>query len=164
MTIGDESLSRQTRREFCAHGCQAAVLAACSGTLGSLLAACASSNPTAPSNVASLPVVTGSITNRTVSLTVDSSSPLAPVGGAALVQFVGGALLAVRTSDTAFTALSAMCTHQACTITGFSNQIFVCPCHGSQFDTSGRVVMGPALASLQQYPTQFANNVLTVSV
>jgi Rieske Fe-S protein len=54
-------------------------------------------------------------------------------------------------------------THQACTITGHGNQTFVCPCHGSQFDTSGRVLSGPAPAPLPRYQTQFANNVLTIT-
>jgi cytochrome b6-f complex iron-sulfur subunit len=41
---------------------------------------------------------------------------------------------------------------------------FVCPSHGSQFDSSGRVVTGPAGNALQQYATQFSGNVLTISL
>jgi len=40
---------------------------------------------------------------------------------------------------------------------------YVCPCHGSRFDTSGRVLNGPASRALRQYQTQFANGVLTVT-
>jgi cytochrome b6-f complex iron-sulfur subunit len=40
---------------------------------------------------------------------------------------------------------------------------FVCPCHGSEFDTSGHVLVGPASTPLRQFQTQFANNVLTIS-
>jgi hypothetical protein len=49
---------------------------------------------------------------------------------------------------------SATCTHQACTITGFQNQSYVCPCHLSTFDLNGRVQVGPAVAPLPQYPSQ----------
>ena len=42
-----------------------------------------------------------------------------------------------------FEALSLCCTHLGCTLeedgTGFS-----CPCHGSQFNSGGKVVAGPA--------------------
>ncbi len=60
-------------------------------------------------------------------------------------------------------ALASVCTHQACEITGYAGQTFVCPCHGSQFDASGRVLSGPAPTALRQYTTQFANGVLTIS-
>jgi hypothetical protein len=53
------------------------------------------------------------------------------------------------------------CTHESCTITGFADSSYVCPCHGSRFDTSGRVLNGPASRALRQYQTQFANGVLT---
>jgi isorenieratene synthase len=61
-------------------------------------------------------------------------------------------------------ALSAICTHQTCTITGFGNGQFVCPCHGSTFNTSGQVLGGPAPRDLFQFPTQFVNGVLTITV
>jgi cytochrome b6-f complex iron-sulfur subunit len=79
------------------------------------------------------------------------------------VRSSAGDVLVAHTAQGSFTALSALCTHQACEITGFANQSFVCPCHGSVFNTSGGVVSGPASAPLHQYQTQFSNNVLTIS-
>lgn len=46
-------------------------------------------------------------------------------------------------------ALSATCTHLGCTVrTDRENGGFVCPCHGSRYDAEGKVVAGPAPASL----------------
>jgi len=80
------------------------------------------------------------------------------------VQVSSGTFLVARVSQDAFTALTATCTHEGCTVSGFANQVYVCPCHGSQFSTSGSVVQGPASSPLRQFPTRFANNVLTISV
>jgi cytochrome b6-f complex iron-sulfur subunit len=108
-------------------------------------------------------VVNGTIANGAIVVAVDSASPLATVGNAALVRSSAGDVLVARTAQGSFTALSATCTHQACEITGYANQTFVCPCHGSQFNTSGGVVSGPAPAPLHQYSTQFTNNTLTIT-
>ena len=104
------------------------------------------------------------VSNGVATLTVDSSSPLNAVGGAALVQTTSGNLLVTRTAQDTFAAFTATCTHEACTITGFQDQLFVCPCHGSQFNTSGRPVSGPASRTLRQYTTAFAGSVLTIAV
>ena len=153
----------RSRREFCTQTCRAASLAALGGALGAVLEGCGGGGPTGPSNVQALPVIGAAVTNGAVVLTIDSASPLANVGSAALVQAAGANLLVAHTAQSAFTALSATCTHQACTITGYGSQTFVCPCHGSQFDTTGRVLQGPAFSPLPQYHTQFANNVLTIT-
>jgi nitrite reductase/ring-hydroxylating ferredoxin subunit len=78
-----------------------------------------------------------------VSVTVDAASPLATVGGTALVQKWPRQLPRARISQEAFSALTATCTHEGCTITNVSGQTFICPCHGSQFSTSGSVVKSP---------------------
>ena len=88
---------------------------------------------------------------------------LAAAGSAALVTSAAGNVLVARTAADAFMALTATCTHEGCAITGFSGQSYVCPCHGSQFDTTGRVLNGPATRSLRQYQTQFASGVLTIT-
>jgi cytochrome b6-f complex iron-sulfur subunit len=152
----------QTRRQFCVHACQAASVAA----VGSILNGCGDSNPAGPSDGSTPQLATASSTvaSNQVSLTVDSASPLASVGSAALVQNSLGAFLVAHTGQDSFTALTAICTHEQCTVTGFDNQRYVCPCHGSQYDTSGRVVNGPAPTALRVFPTQFSNSVLTFTV
>ena len=96
-------------------------------------------------------------------VTIDAGSPLAAVGSVALVRSGAGNVLVARTSQDAFSALSSTCTHEGCAITGYSGQTFVCPCHGAQFDSSGRVLSGPARTALKPYATQFASGVLTIS-
>jgi cytochrome b6-f complex iron-sulfur subunit len=152
----------QTRREFCVHTCQAASLVA----IGSVFQGCDESNPAGPSPVPTLPVASSTTANNAIMVNVDSSSPLAAVGGAALVQSTlsPGTFLVSRTAQDSFTALTAICTHEQCVVTGFENQRYLCPCHGSQYSTTGQVVNGPALIALRQFPTQFANNVLTITV
>jgi Rieske Fe-S protein len=153
------TIEGETRRTFC----RLSTLGCLGVAFGASLEGCSSNSPTSPSNVSSLPVVGGAISGSSVTVTVDPSSPLATVGNAALVQAPGANVLVARTGDATFVALTATCTHQACTINGYANQTYVCPCHGSTFTFSGQVVGGPAPSPLQQYHTQFTNGVLTIS-
>ena len=46
-------------------------------------------------------------------------------------------------------ALSAPCTHLGCTVrSDRASGGFICPCHGSRYDAEGKVLAGPAPASL----------------
>ena len=46
-------------------------------------------------------------------------------------------------------ALNAVCTHLGCVVPwSAANNKFMCPCHGSQYDETGKVVRGPAPLSL----------------
>jgi Rieske Fe-S protein len=186
----------ENRRAFCVRGCQALsvmtaalLLPACGGNAP----AAPSPNPPTGTNPPPTPApppappdpqqppsppapdpgppvtlatVAASLVNGALVVIVDTASPLAVVGGAALTQAtVGGItrffLLARLTPDT-FAALNAVCTHEGCTVSRFASPVFVCPCHGSRYTTSGEVVQGPAPAALPRYPTEFANGVLTV--
>lgn len=149
------------RREFCTHACQAMSLVA----VGSVLQGC-SGSPTSASGSgggSALPTVSGTVSGRTVSVTVATGSSLASVGGSALVQSTLGSFLVARISDAGFTAMTAVCTHDGCTITNVSGSTFICPCHGSQFNTNGGVVKSPATRALTVYATAFANGTLTIS-
>jgi cytochrome b6-f complex iron-sulfur subunit len=154
------SEDKQTRRQFCT---RAVSVAAFGGTLGAILQGCGSGSPTSASSFQALPVVAGTDLNGGVVVNVDAASPLAAVGTAALVQSPSALVLVAHTAQDSFTALSSLCTHQACTIRGYANNTFVCPCHGSQFSTNGQVLSGPAFAPLTQYHAQFAAGVLTIT-
>ena len=156
-------LPKETRREFCTHGCRVLSVAALGGALASLLESCGGGSPTSANSASALPVVNAAIANGAIVVSIDSTSPLSAVGGAALVRSSAGDVLVAHTGQNTFTALSAICTHAACEITGFASPNFVCPCHGSQFNTSGGVVAGPASSPLHQFQTEFSNNTLTIS-
>ena len=151
----------QTRREFCALACRAVSAAALVGTAGAVLEGCGGGGPTSPSGLANLATVNGTVGNSAITVAIDASSPLAAVGGAALLQSSIGTFLIARTAQDSFSVLTGICTHQRCTITGFASGRFVCPCHGSNFSTSGTVLNGPAVIALRQFPSSFANGVLT---
>ena len=73
-------------------------------------------------------------------------------------------MLVARTSQDAFSALSAMCTHEGCAITGILGPDLRLPLPRSPGSTrSGGVVDGPARSALRQFATQFAGDVLTIS-
>lgn len=162
MPVEVPAAAEPSRRAFCIRTCQAISLA---GT-GIILHACGGGgNPAAPSSPAPpLAVVGGSFANGIVSVSVGSGSPLVAVGSAALVQSPGGNFLVARTGEAAFTALTATCTHEACTITGRQNDSFVCPCHGSRFSNAGAVLNGPATRSLPQFATQVSGDVLMIAL
>jgi cytochrome b6-f complex iron-sulfur subunit len=132
------------RREFLA---QAGVLAAMAA-----LASCAGSDSTAPSLPAN------------ASINISQHPELASVGGVALVSIGGAPLAIVRTSTTAFIALSRVCPHQGGTI-GESGNRFVCPVHGATFDLNGNWVGGQPTSNMHQYTTSFdaSSNTLTIS-
>lgn len=109
-------------------------------------------------------MVNGTAGGGLVNVTIDAGSPLATVGGAALVQSSAGNFLVSRPAQDAFVALTAVCTHEQCTVSGFQSARYVCPCHGSQYSTTGAVLQGPATRALQQFGTRFANNVLTITL
>jgi len=155
-----------TRRDFCVDSLQTASLAA----LVAALTGCggSGSSPTSPggggSGLPSLPTINSTIVGNAITLTIDAGSPLASAGTAALVNASGRPFLVAHTSQDTFVAVTAICTHEQCTVSTFQNQIYECPCHGSQYSTSGSVIRGPATRSLAQFTTAFANNILTIMV
>lgn len=54
--------------------------------------------------------------------------------------------------DGGYSALSPICTHLGCTVEIAGAQL-VCPCHGSTYDRTGRVLRGPASLPLKDFPT-----------
>lgn len=74
------------------------------------------------------------------------------VGDRALVQGFKGdpTYIVVETKEAIGDyGLNAVCTHLGCVVPWNGNENkFMCPCHGSQYDNTGKVVRGPAPLSL----------------
>ncbi len=91
---------------------------------------------------------------------------LQSAGGGVVVDVNGGSPIAViRTSATAAIALSAVCTHQGCTIAYQEGSMdLACPCHGSVFSFSGQVIAGPARSALKTYVAAVNSGDITVTL
>jgi Rieske Fe-S protein len=120
---------------------------------------------TSPSgcNAPALTVVSGTLSGNRVSVTL-AGTPLATNGSAALVTASSRDYLVYRTGDQAFSVLTAICTHEGCTVAGFENSTFVCPCHNSAYSTTGTVTRGPATRALAQFQWSVADGVLSWAV
>ena len=75
-----------------------------------------------------------------------------------------GNIIVIRSSESGYIALSKICTHQGCEV-GYDHQNskLPCPCHGSEFDTSGNVLQGPASEKLTKYNTKIDGDKLIIS-
>jgi Rieske Fe-S protein len=156
MTLG-------TRRDFCVAACQALSL----GAVAAALQACGgSSNPNEPSggfgNVPALPSIPATVTNGVATVNV-AGTALATAGGTAIVSSSLGTMLVVRNDAASVSAFTATCTHQQCTVTGFTEGVFQCPCHGSRYNTAGMVVRGPATQNLRKFNATVTNDVISIT-
>ncbi|PLW88381.1 MAG: hypothetical protein C0154_16845 [Mucilaginibacter sp.] len=96
--------------------------------------------------------------------TADLNSELTGVGTSKVSNGVILVRLAAANVPASFTAVQVACTHQGVDINYSTNQgLFVCPAHGSQFNTSGGVVQGPAATALKKYNISINGATLTVS-
>ena len=90
---------------------------------------------------------------------------LGTAGGVAKVTPLGrnDLLFVVALPDREFAVVSSRCTHRGCTIDRVGDH-FACPCHGSMFDSEGRVVRGPAERPLERYQATLAGDAIVVSL
>lgn len=89
---------------------------------------------------------------------VNAFPDLVPIYGSAIISHDGGItkILINKESETDYYALDPRCPHMGCQVARFSiaTNTNTCPCHGSQFDISGRLLSGPARTNLLTYATQ----------
>jgi Rieske Fe-S protein len=74
-------------------------------------------------------------------------------GGVVIAQDAGGLY-----------AFTAICTHLGCTVgSPDAKGTTTCPCHGSQFDGNGNVIIGPATAPLAHFAVSVCEGNVFVS-
>ena len=106
--------------------------------------------PAAPSNV-----------NLTLDLTSTAYGGLLTPGEYA---YTNNGIIVAHTKSGVYIAVSQYCTHQGVTVnyTASSNK-FVCPAHGSIFESTGTVLNGPADLALKQYTVTKTGNTLVIT-
>jgi Rieske Fe-S protein len=137
------------------------VLGASTGVVCGGIAGCATGDPVPRSALVLLPVAR----EGRIVIPVSDFPQLLEVGGCVVGESAGitDPLAIARDGEDRFLAVRAMCTHMACILRFNSlNQTLDCPCHGSTFETDGRVINGPATVPLRTLPTNFDGTMLSV--
>ncbi len=109
--------------------------------------------PTTPTSPAAGSTASGTATSSAAAELVAASA--VAVGSAKQVKDPkdGEPAWVLQLTAGQFTALSAVCPHQQCTV-GFvsAKDGFSCPCHGSRFAADGKLLAGPATRGLTAIP------------
>src|SRR3954463_354993 len=72
-------------------------------------------------------------------------------GAGGIVRRGASKVAAYRDDDGTLHGVSAVCTHLGCQVKwNRAERSWDCPCHGSRFDVSGRVIQGPAVKDLER--------------
>ena len=89
-------------------------------------------------------------------LKLNDNPELGKVGGWKIVEVQNEKVIVAHTKN-GFVACGAICPHKGCEV-GFSaeEEVFVCPCHRARFDTTGKVLRGPAKTPLKAFDAQSA--------
>jgi Rieske Fe-S protein len=142
---------KATRRAFVvsAAATVAAALTGCGGDSASPTSPSAPSPPAGTAEVRIPLMGVGQTAEATVTLVAGLQTPLA----------------VTRLTDTRVVAVSRICTHMQCTVdlpTSVGGTLD-CPCHGSRYQTDGRVVNGPAERPLFQFPTRIDGSEVVIT-
>jgi Rieske Fe-S protein len=136
------------------------VLGMSSGAICGALAGCGGDAP----NQQELIMLPAPVDGRIV-LPVVAFPQLHDVGGGLVGRSLGvrDPIAVGRQDASNFVAVTAVCTHMACTLAFNSlNVTLECPCHGSTFELDGRLINGPAVQPLRVLPTAFDGQMLDI--
>jgi cytochrome b6-f complex iron-sulfur subunit len=101
------------------------------------------------------------MSGNTISINLSIQTALNISGNWLLIENASTLVVNVNGS---FSALTSVCTHSGCDRNWtFGNNRFTCTCHNSIFDTSGKVLQGPANLPLTQFATGVSGTTLTIT-
>ncbi len=73
-------------------------------------------------------------------------------------------IIIVRKSDMEFLVFSSVCRHRKCNVKYKKDRnLFVCPCHDSAYDMTGKVVKGPSKQDIPAYHAVLRGRQLEIS-
>lgn len=158
--VDENGVSRRGFVGVVTWGAVAAALAACGG--GSAPTNPGAGGPGGGTNPETLPA--GVMVNGNV-VTVDLTQQPGLAGDKGFLLIAASVrVFAINLGSNTFRAFTSICTHQGCNVETFSNGRINCPCHGSQYNTSGQPVAGPAPLPLTEYTATFtAPSTLTIN-
>ena len=134
-----------SRRNFALKSAQVIL----SGSLLTLVLESCGHSPMDAESGAEDPAAKTAVTTLTLDLNAKENAALKKVGGAVKVTKGTTKLIVVRSKTSTYTAFSSTCTHNGCQVPlPNASGAIICPCHGSRFDATGKVVKGPAKRDL----------------
>jgi len=97
-------------------------------------------------------VKSGIITQNAFIIDTSEHPELINIGGVKNLNINSNDVFVKRESTTDIKCFSSACTHAGCPVSFLqSSNKFNCSCHGSQFDTNGNVLQGPASSPLNTF-------------
>ena len=143
--------------------CQCAAVTAVPLSILNMTACTDSGNPVSEAEIEE--VVVNDRISFIFDLTNESLLPLQTVGLSVVTsgnEIDSSGLLILRVSESEIVVFSRSCTHSGASVNSFQDGISLCSSHGSEFNTSGEVVTGPATRSLKKYESSLDGTDLTI--
>lgn len=103
------------------------------------------------------------IENGTVVLDINDETLESLQNEGGFLRITAASLLVVNVDGDLIRAFSDVCPHAGCQDDwDYSNQHFICNCHGSRFENDGTVVQGPANQDLTEYDVSRDGGTVTI--
>lgn len=109
-------------------------------------------------------------TGNTLILPIEDYEELKEIGGFKVIKEVAigeitDSIIIVRKSEAEYLVYSSVCRHKKCNVKYKKDRdLFVCPCHGSTYDMSGKVIKGPSQGDIPKYNVKLIDNKLQISI